>query len=108
MNKKVLGLGLGLTLTALGVAALPPTAYADSTCYTGCSGPSGGVTTPVTPAPVSAPTVSAPVAPVQAPTSGALPFTGTDIEGMAAVGVGTVVAGCVMVRRSRRHRQARA
>ena len=104
MNRKLLGLGLGLALSTLGVVAVPTTmAFADSTCYTGCSGPTGGTTPP--PAPVPAP-VSAPVEPVQAPAAGGLAFTGADIEGMAAVGAGALLVGGVLVRRSRRHGQA--
>jgi hypothetical protein len=38
----------------------------------------------------------------------ALPFTGADIEGMAAIGAGALVAGGLMVRRSRRVRRAAA
>jgi len=103
MNRKLLGLGLGLALSTLGVVAVPTTmAFADSTCYTGCSGPAGGTTPP--PAPVQP--VSAPIEPAQAPAAGGLAFTGADIEGMAAVGAGALLVGGVLVRRSRRHGQA--
>ena len=103
MKSKLLGLGLGLALTTVGVAAVPATAaFADSTCYTGC-------TTPAT-SPPSTPLVSQPAAvPVEPTAAGAasLPFTGADIEGMAAIGAGALVAGGLMVRRSRRvHRAA--
>jgi len=103
MKKRLLGLGLGLAISTAGVVAVPTMAFADSTCYTGCSGPSGGVTTQVEPAPVSAP-----IEPVAAPASGGLPFTGADIEGMAAIGAGALVLGGVMMRRGRRHGQATA
>lgn len=103
MKTKLLGLGIGLVMSAA-VVAVPSMAFADSTCYTGCTGPAQGVTTPTTaPAPAQAP-----IEPVQAPTSGGLPFTGADIEGMAAVGAGALVLGGVMVRRSRRHSRAAA
>ncbi|HUY22608.1 MAG TPA: hypothetical protein VMV22_09725 [Acidimicrobiales bacterium] len=105
MNRKLLGLGLGIAMSTFGVVAVPTMAFADSTCYTGCSAPGDGGTTPA-PAPVQP--VSAPVAPTQAPASGGLAFTGADIEGMAAVGAGALVVGGVLVRRSRRHRQATA
>ena len=109
MKSKLLGLGLGLTMSALGVAAVPAAAaFADTsvqpaTCYTGCTTPATGTSTPVTVAPQPLQ-----VAPVQEPTAGGLPFTGADIEEMAAVGAGALVLGGVMVRRSRRQRQATA
>ena len=109
MKSKLLGLGLGLTMSALGVAAIPAAAaFADTsvqpaTCYTGCTTPATGTSTPVTVAPVPLQ-----VAPVQEPTASGLPFTGADIEEMAAVGAGALILGGVMVRRSRRQRQATA
>jgi hypothetical protein len=107
MRSKLLGLGLGLALSTLGVVAVPTVASADSTCYTGCTGPGAG-TTPLTTPPVTAPVqhVSAPVEPPQAQAAGGLPFTGADIEGMAAAGAGALLVGGLMVRRSRRLRQA--
>ena len=106
MNRKLLGLGLGLALSTLGVVAVPTMAFADSTCYTGCSGPAvGGSTATSAPAPIP---VSSPVEPAQAPASGGLAFTGADIEGMAAVGAGALLVGGVLIRRSRRHGQATA
>lgn len=109
MKSKLLGLGLGLTMSALGVAAVPAAAaFADTsvqpaTCYTGCTTPATGTSTPVTPAPLP---LSTPIAPVQEPAAGGLPFTGADIEEMAAVGAGALMLGGFMVRRSRRLRQA--
>jgi len=104
MIRNLLGLGLGLAMSTLGVAAVSTTAYADSTCYTGCSAPGvGGAENP--PAQQVSHSVSTPT---QAPSSGGLAFTGADIESMGAVGVGAVVVGGVMVRRSRRHRQTMA
>ncbi|HLM96866.1 MAG TPA: hypothetical protein VK283_11165 [Acidimicrobiales bacterium] len=109
MKSKLLGLGLGLTMSALGVAAVPAAAaFADTsvqpaTCYTGCTTPATGTSTPVTVAPQPLQ-----VAPVQEPAASGLPFTGADIEEMAAVGAGALVLGGVMVRRSRRQRQATA
>src|ERR1019366_8021559 len=104
MKSKLLGLGLGLTLTTLGVAAVPATAaFADTTCYTGCTAPATS--------PPNTPLVTTPaVVPVEPKAQGtnALPFTGADIEGMAAIGGGALVAGGLMVRRSRRVRQAAA
>ena len=102
MKSKLLGLGLGLTLSTLGLAAVPATAaFADTpptNCYTGCS--TAVTSPPVTPqvTPVVTPLVE-PAAPAA---SGGLPFTGADIEEMAAVGAGALLVGGVMVRRSRR------
>ncbi len=39
--------------------------------------------------------------PATAPTT-SLPFTGADVEGMAVVGVGAVLAGSLLMRRRRR------
>jgi hypothetical protein len=36
-------------------------------------------------------------------TASTLPFTGGDVAGLAVIGAGAVLAGTVMVRRSRRH-----
>jgi hypothetical protein len=103
MRSKLLGLGLGLTLSTLGVVAVPSMAFADATCYTGCTTPQTGVSTPapgiVTPAP-------APIEPQQAATG--LALTGADIEGMATIGAGALVVGGLMVRRSRRLHRATA
>jgi hypothetical protein len=106
MKSKLLGLGLGLTLSTLGVAAVPATAaFADTTCYTGCTTATSSPT-PTTPVVT---VVTAPVEPKTTSTAGgALPFTGADIGEMAAVGAGALVVGGVMVRRSRRVRRAAA
>jgi hypothetical protein len=107
MKSKLLGLGLGLTLSTLGVAAVPAAAaFADAptTCYTGCS---TAMTSP--PPTVPTPLVTTPtVEPKAQSTASSLPFTGADIEEMAAVGAGALLVGGLMVRRSRRVRQAAA
>jgi hypothetical protein len=112
MKSKILGLGLGLAVSTLGVVAVPAAvAFADTpaatatpnTCYTGCTTPL--TSPPTTPVPV----VSVPIEPKAAPVAGGgLPFTGADISEMAAVGAGALVAGGLMVRRSRRLRQVAA
>ncbi|HTZ10412.1 MAG TPA: hypothetical protein VMB72_15170 [Acidimicrobiales bacterium] len=113
MKSKIVGMGVGLAMATLGIVAVPVgLAYADtttapSTCYTGCSAPQQ-VTPPVTEPPSAPVTTPAVVAPTQAPTSSSLPFTGADIEGMAAIGAGALVLGGVLVRRSRRHGHAAA
>jgi hypothetical protein len=109
MKSKLLGLGLGLTLSTLGVAAVPATAAMADTpppCYTGC-------TTVITSPP---PTVPTPAVTVPAPepklavsaNSASLPFTGADISEMAGVGAGALLVGGLLVRRSRRVRRAAA
>ncbi|HUI02019.1 MAG TPA: hypothetical protein VLZ77_00635 [Acidimicrobiales bacterium] len=104
MKNKLVGLGLGLALSTLGVVVAPTMASADSTCYTGCSTPSGS-TIPTTPAVTQATT---PTLAKTEPISSGLAFTGADIEEMAAVGAGALVLGGVLVRRSRKQRQASA
>ncbi len=105
MRKKFLVLGLLLAVTTLGVAAVSAAAYADSTCYTGCTTPiTGNSTTPVTVAPT--PATSLPIVPKTATTSGGLALTGADIGGVATIGAGALVVGGLMIRRSRRHRAA--
>jgi uncharacterized surface anchored protein len=113
MKSKLLGLGLGLTLSTLGVAVVPATAsFADTTCYTGCTTP---ITSPPAPTPEVAPTVSTTPAPtptteppVVKAAASSLPFTGADIEEMAVVGAGALVVGGLLVRRSRRVRRSAA
>jgi hypothetical protein len=91
MKIRWLGLGLGTILTLAGVTVPAATANADSTCYTGCSGPPpSGHDSP----PPAAKTVSV--------SSTDLAFTGADIEEMTAFGAGALVVGGVLVRRSRR------
>ena len=114
MKSKILGLGLGLAVSTLGVVAVPAAvAFADTppvtNCYTGCTTPL--TSPPTTPVTTPAPLVSAPIAPVEpkaAVAAGGLPFTGADISEMAAVGAGAIVAGGLLVRRSRRLRQVAA
>jgi hypothetical protein len=106
MRSKLLGLGLGLTLSTLGVVAIPTMAFADTTCYTGCSSPTQGSNPPAPPQ--SSQTVANPVVPLQSVNSGGLALTGGDIEGMVAAGAGALVVGGLLVRRSRRQLRATA
>jgi hypothetical protein len=106
MRSKLLGLGLGLTLSTLGVVAVPSMAFADTSCYTGCTTPLTGVSTPVVTPPAVTTPASAPIEPAQAATG--LALTGADIESMAAIGGGALVVGGLMVRRSRRLRRVAA
>ena len=43
------------------------------------------------------------VSPANSTNPSTLPFTGGDVAGLAVIGVGAVLAGTVIVRRSRRH-----
>ena len=105
MKSKLVGLGLGIAaMSTLGVVAAPAVAYADSTCYTGCTNTTSGT---VPPQVVTSNTVAPPVEP-KAASSGGLAFTGADIEGMAAIGAGALVVGGALVRRSRRQRHVQA
>jgi hypothetical protein len=116
MKRKLLGLGLGLTLSTLGVAAaaVPATAaFADTTCYTGCttaitSPPTTAPTPQVAPTVVTTPAPTPTEPPVVKAAASSLPFTGADIEEMAAVGAGALLVGGLLVRRSRRVRRAAA
>jgi hypothetical protein len=129
MKTKLVGATLGFAaLSTLGVVAIPALAFGQTTgntgttCYPVCPSPtvtpSSSIPTPTVVPPLVTPAVSTPTttpvtpvsaktsAPTQAPTSGGLPFTGADIEGMAAIGGGAVVIGGVLVRRSRRLRRS--
>jgi LPXTG-motif cell wall-anchored protein len=95
-NARKLIFGTGLAVATIGASAaaaviVPATALADTTqtCYTGCVTPQdandGGV-----------------VAPATSPSDAGLPFTGADIEQLAAIGGGAILAGALLVRRRRR------
>jgi hypothetical protein len=96
--RKLIGGVVLVSAVTLGVT-LP--AFADSTCYTGCTNAPPGQ---LGPAPGTAP--SGP--PVLEPTSvpGGLPLTGADIEESVAVASVLLVAGVVLVRINRRRAQA--
>lgn len=93
------GLGLGLCLPV----GLSATAYADPTCYVGC--------TPVTPSGGSQPVVASSEGSSQKPSGSAsnsgLAFSGADIEGAAAVGGTALLVGGLFVVGGRRLRAAK-
>ena len=96
-----------MALSTLGVVVVPAVAYADATCYTGCSTPgAGSVVTPPTSAPAAP--AAAQTAPPSNPASGGLAFTGADIGEMAAIGGGALLVGGALMQRSRRQRRANA
>jgi hypothetical protein len=98
MKIRLLGLGLGTALTLAGVMVPAVAASADSgtTCYVACSPPLPSGDAP------------APVTKTDAVSSGALAFTGADIEEMTAFGAGALVIGGVLVRRGRRRNRVQA
>lgn len=75
-------------------AFVPATAaFAEGSCYTNCT-PNNQPTDPG----------SRVAGKTAAKSSGTLPFTGSDVAGIAAIGAGAAVAGALMVRHSKRNR----
>jgi hypothetical protein len=133
MTTKTLGRGLGIAMMTLAVVGIPTaTANADATCYTGCTPPT---TTPLTSggggggggnhgggrSPVTKSTggsrrsgssgssgIGARTAAETGASGGSLPFTGADVEELAAGGVGALLVGGALLRRSRNRRRAEA
>jgi len=136
MTTKLLGRGSGIALTVLFFVGIPSmTAYADATCYTGCTttgggggsgtGPGGsggsGTLPPVTKSSGSgtssrgssgsSATSGSSGSGIQTASNssssagGALPFTGADIEEMTAFGAGALLVGGFFIRRSRQRRR---
>ncbi|HYA68942.1 MAG TPA: hypothetical protein VED63_09435 [Acidimicrobiales bacterium] len=105
MKTKALFLGLGLTVSGFAGVLLPATgAFADTTntctipyCVPPPTEGSGGGAPPV---------VTKSDGAVTTPSSGALAFTGADIEGLAVIGGGSLLVGGALLRRSRRRRAA--
>jgi hypothetical protein len=92
------GPALGVLLALPVGGLLAGAAGADSTCYSGCTSSSTGITT----APASQPaSTDGPVSTAPTTSSG-LAFTGADIEEMAIIGVVAIGVGAVLVRGRRR------
>jgi hypothetical protein len=97
-----LTVGAALPLMA-GVAHAEP-----DPCYPTCKSvevlPEDVSRTPSAPAvaPAVAPAAATAAVEAQQPSSGTLPFTGTDVIELTLIGAGAVAAGTVLVRRSRR------
>ncbi|HXQ62544.1 MAG TPA: hypothetical protein VN796_09435 [Acidimicrobiales bacterium] len=136
MTTKTLGRGLGSAVMVLAVVGLPTMkAYADATCYVGCtttttspqtsgggghggsggSGGSGGTRPPVTKSSGGSGTSGSGssgggvrTTAATGSSGGSLPFTGADVEELTAGGVGALVVGGVLLRRSRNRRRAEA
>jgi hypothetical protein len=95
-------LGVLLAVPVGGLLAGAAGADTNTTCYTGCTTPTTGITTTpaATPSDGGSPATTAKV--VSTPTSGGLAFTGADIEEMAVIGVVAIGVGAVLVRGRRR------
>jgi hypothetical protein len=93
------GPALGVLLAVPVGGLLAGAAGADSTCYTGCTTATTGITT--TPAASVTPAVPDGTK-TAASTSSGLAFTGADIEEMAILGVVAIGVGAVLVRGRRR------
>jgi hypothetical protein len=91
------GPALGVLLAVPVGGLLAGAAGADTTCYTGCTPPTPGITS--TPAATDGPTTAASTT---ASSSSGLAFTGADIEEMAIIGVVAIGAGAVLIRGRRR------
>jgi len=102
MWAKRLVIGAGLAVASF--LMVPGMAGAASTgCYTGCAAPTVAATSvgisPSSGLPYSSTTSAA--TPTTPGGSSSLPFTGADVEELAVVGVGAVLAGGLLLRRRR-------
>ena len=95
------GPALGVLLAVPVGGLLAGAAGADTTCYTGCSTTTPGITTTPAATDTGSPATTASTT-VSAPTSSGLAFTGADIEEMAVIGVVAIGVGAVLVRGRRR------
>lgn len=101
-------LGAGLAVSALGTAALtvalsaPNAAFADTTCYPASSLSCTTTTTLPTTAQAQAQTQATDPTPPATSASAGLPFTGADVEQLAAIGGGAILLGGILLRRGRR------
>jgi LPXTG-motif cell wall-anchored protein len=94
-----------LMLAMLVGTLLSGPAAADTTCYTGCTSGTTGITTTTTTVAASSPSATA--TPTTAAVAGAtssstLALTGAHLETMALVGVAAIGVGFVLVRKRRR------
>jgi len=90
-------IGSGLALAS--VFSVPAVASAaTANCYTGCTPPTVANNSVVPP--TTSPSGNGTVTPTVSGSS-SLPFTGADVGELAAVGVGAIVVGGILVRRRR-------
>jgi len=91
------GPALGVLLAVPLGGLMAGAAGADSSCYTGCTTPTTGISTPAAVTSDGGATAAS-----TTPTSSGLAFTGADIEEMAIIGVVAIGVGTVLVRGRRR------
>jgi|ERR1700688_4071227 len=109
MVSKLIGGVVLVSALTLGVT-LP--AFADSSCYTGCTPVVPGVPGPATPVLPGVPGPAPGTAPTGTPVSdspnvpGGLPLTGADIEESVGIASVLLVAGVALVRINRRRAQS--
>jgi len=96
------GPALGVLLAVPVGGLLAGAAGADSTCYTGCTPSTPGITSGPSSAPADGPATTSSVSTTPTTTAGGLAFTGADIEEMAVIGVVAIGVGAVLVRGRRR------
>ena len=96
------GPALGVLLAVPVGGLLAGGAGADSTCYTGCTTATTGITSGSSSAPADGAATTSSVSTTPTTTSGGLAFTGADIEEMAVIGVVAIGVGVVLVRGRRR------
>ena len=103
-KKVALGVGMGALLSIPVATMVTSTAGATgtSTCYPGCTAPTTGL--PTTSGSGSGAAVTTPAS--AASSTGGLAFTGADLSELVIISVGALGAGTVLVRYSRRRRQA--
>jgi hypothetical protein len=96
---------IGSGLAVVSLIAVPSAAGAascGSMSGVGCTTPTiAGSSTGLTPPSQLPATLGTPAPPSTSPTT-SLPFTGADVEELAVVGVGAVLAGSLLMRRRRR------
>jgi len=104
VKRVLVGMGLAAAV-ALPVLALPGSASAQ--CYTTCAPPVHITVVPPTQLPFTGSAGNDGGVSTTSSTSqsSSLPFTGADVEEIAALGLGSLLIGGVLVRRGRRHNQ---
>ncbi len=90
--------GLAVVIGVLAWASTPVAAFAQPTCYTGCTTPS--VPQPKTVSQVSQP--GEPSTPGEPAGGGGLPFTGSDIAELSGLGFAVLGVGALLAYRGRR------
>jgi len=103
VKRVLVGMGLAAAV-ALPVLAIPGSASAQ--CYTTCAPPNHITVVPPTQLPFTGSAGNdGGVSTTSSTSQSSLPFTGADVEEIAALGLGSLLIGGVLVRRGRRHNQ---